>query len=447
VKLGRSIGRPGRDEPAMCPLSARAGFRTRIAVALCVLMLAALLLRLHAVWQRVPAAPEELALHLVGDESGYEGLAYALLQGVFFQSPVRVPVYPMFIAGVYSALGERSMAKLLYVQAFVGVATIPLTYILARRFTGVIPALVAAGIVAVDDLLIDQARYMYAEVVYTPLLLVALLALLWALQAPRPRRFAAAGASMALITLCRPTSALLPLVLPLLLPWGWHLKQKVGVCIAFGLAMAVVIAPWTYHNWRTFHRFLPLSISGGALWQGSPEFYHLKERQRNMQDIWAHELNPQRNGGHDPHTIEGDRYFTQRGLQSIRAEPLVYVIYSLKKAGHLWVGWGYWEMYDWHMRRSWFSYPPLKLLSILVARQLPIVALAALVFLAVRRRIRPLVPFIAVCAYFTLVHMITWGEMRYSEPLHPLLAIILVIAGREGCEVFKHRRETVALQT
>jgi hypothetical protein len=43
--------------------------------------------------------------------------------------------------------------------------------------------------------------------------------------------------------------------------------------------------------------------------------------------------------------------------------------------------------------------------------------------------------------------MITWGEMRYSEPLHPLLAIILVIAGREGFEVFKHRRETGALQT
>jgi 4-amino-4-deoxy-L-arabinose transferase-like glycosyltransferase len=429
----------------MCPLPTHAGFRAWIVLALSVLMLGALLLRLHAVWQRIPEAPDELALHLVGDESGYEDLAYAWLQGVFFQSPVRVPVYPMFIAGVYSALGERSPARLLYVQALVGTATILLTYILARRFTGPIPALVAAGIIAVDDLLIDHARYMYAEIVYTPLLLVAVLALLWALQAPRLWRFAVAGASMALVTLCRPTSALLPLVLPVLLPWGWHLKQKLGVCIAFGLAMAAAIAPWTYHNWRTFHRFLPLSISGGALWQGSPEFYHLRERQRNMQDIWAHELNPQRNGGHDPHTIEGDRYFTQRGLQSIRAEPGVYVIYSLQKAAHLWLGWGYWEMYDWHMRRSWFSYPPLKVLRILVARQLPIVALAALVFLAVRGRLRPLLPFLAIGAYFTLVHMITWAEMRYSEPLHPLLAIIVVTAASEGFEVFKRRKGEVCI--
>jgi 4-amino-4-deoxy-L-arabinose transferase-like glycosyltransferase len=424
-----------------------AGFRAWIVLVLSVLMLGAMLLRVRAVSQRIPEAPGELALRLVGDESGYEELAYAWLQGVFFQSPVRVPVYPMFIAGVYYALAERSPAKLLYVQVFVGVATVPLTYLLARRFTGIIPALIAAGIVVFDDALIDHARYMYAEILYTPLLLVALLALLWALQAPRLWRFAGAGASMALVTLCRPTGALLPLILPLLLPGGWRLRQKAAVCMAYGLTMVVVIAPWTYHNWHTYHHFLPLTISGGALWQGSPEFYHLRQRQRNMLDIWANELNPQHNGGYDPHTIDGDRYFNQRGLQSIWAEPIVYVIYSLKKAAYLWVGWGYWEMYDWHMRRSWFSYPPLKLISILVARQLPILALVALVFLAVRGRIRPLVPFIAVCAYFTLVHMITWAEMRYSEPLHPLLAIIVVTAGREGFDVFKHRTRNVSLQT
>jgi hypothetical protein len=216
--------------------------------------------------------------------------------------------------------------------------------------------------------------------------------------------------------------------------------------MAYGLAMTAVIALWTYHKWRTFHRFLPLSISAEALWQGSPEFYHLKERQRNMHDIWAHELNPERNGGHDPHTIEGDRYFTQRGIQSILAEPMVYAIYSLQKAGHLWVGWGYWEMYDWHMRRSWFSYPPLKVLRILVARQLPMVALAALVFLAVRGRIRPLLPFMVIGAYFKFVHPITWAEMRYTEPLHPLLAIIVVTAASASFDIFTRRKGALSLQ-
>src|SRR5262249_43482385 len=152
----------------------------------------------------------------------------------------------------YCALGERSPAKLLYVQAFVGALVVPLTYLLARRLTGSIPALLAAGVVGLDDALIDHARQIYTEVLYTPLLLVALLALLGAVQAPRLGRFAWAGASMAVLTLCRPTTALFPLLLPLLLPRGWRLKQKVGTCLVYGLAMAAVIAPWTYHNWRQY---------------------------------------------------------------------------------------------------------------------------------------------------------------------------------------------------
>jgi 4-amino-4-deoxy-L-arabinose transferase-like glycosyltransferase len=415
-------------------------------------MLGALALRLQVVWQRTSNVPDKVALRLAGDEIGYEEFAYALLQGTFFPSPVRVPAYPMFIAAAYYTLGERSPAKLLYVQAFVGVLAVPLTYLLARRVTRIIPALVAAGIVALDDSLIWHARGIFTEILYTLLLLVALLALLWALQAPWPWRFAWAGASMAAVTLCRPTTALLPLLLPLLLPWGWTLKQKACVCLAYGLTMVAVIAPWTYHNWRTYHRFLPLTVSGGALWYGSPEFYHLTQRQRDFLDIWANELNPQLNGGHDPHTIDGDRYFTRRAIRSIRAEPGVYVTYALKKAMYLWLGnpvveWPYGALYNWAVMRQWYPYSAQKLLNIFVARQLPIVALAALVFLAVRRRIQPLVPLVAVCAYFTLAYMVAWAEMRYSEPLHPLLAIILVTAGREGCDVFKHRRGNVSLQT
>jgi hypothetical protein len=209
--------------------------------------------------------------------------------------------------------------------------------------------------------------------------------------------------------------------------------------------MAAVIAPWTYHNWHQYHRFLPLSVSVGALWQGSPEFYHLTQRHRGHLDIWANELNPERNGGHDPFSIDGDQYFTQRALQSIRAEPSVYVAYSLKKAGYFWLGnpaaeWGYVDLYDWQTLRQWYPYSSLKLLSMFMTRQLPLVALVALVFLAMRGRIRPLVPLVVVCTYFMLVHMITWSEMRYSEPLHPLLAIIVVVAGKESFDCFARKQ-------
>ena len=91
--------------------------RAWVVLALSVLILVALLLRLHTVWQRHHESPDELAVRLVGGETHYEGLAYALLQGTFFQWPGRVPVYPLFIAATYYALGERSAATLLYVAA------------------------------------------------------------------------------------------------------------------------------------------------------------------------------------------------------------------------------------------------------------------------------------------------------------------------------------------
>jgi 4-amino-4-deoxy-L-arabinose transferase-like glycosyltransferase len=419
------------------PSRAPAGRRAWIALVLSALVLVALLLRLQNAWQRNDESPDELASRLVGDETDYEGLACALLQGAFFRWPGRVPMYPSFIAATYYALGERSPAKLLYIQAFVGVVAVPLTYLLARRLMRHIPALGAAGIVTLNDSLIAHAGQIYTEILYTPLLLVALLTLLWALQAPRLGRFAWAGASMAAVTLCRPTTVLIPLILPLVLPRSWQLKRQVGAFLGYGLAMAAVIAPWTYHNWRQYHCFLPLSVSVGALWQGSPEFYHLTQQHRNHLDIWANELNPERNGGHDPFTIDGDQYFTRRALQSIRAEPGIYVAYSLKKAGYFWLGnpsaeWGYVDFYDWQTMRQWFPYSSLKLFNMFMARQLPLIALAALLFLAVRGRARPLLPLGIVCTYFMLVHMITWSEMRYSEPLHPLLAIILMAAGKEG---------------
>jgi hypothetical protein len=80
-----------------------------------------------------------------------------------------------------------------------------------------------------------------------------------------------------------------------------------------------------------------------------------------------------------------------------------------------------------------------------LTRQLPLAALAALVFLTVIGRVRPMTPLVVVCAYFMLVHMILWAEMRFSEPLHPLLATMVVAAGQEGCAWFVRKRPVEAL--
>src|SRR5215467_7845054 len=91
-------GRLTRERAVMGTSPAPGGRRVWVLVILGVLMLAALGLRLHTVWQRLSQIPDGPVVQLVGDEVGYEALADSLLHGSFFHSPVRGPVYPLFIA-------------------------------------------------------------------------------------------------------------------------------------------------------------------------------------------------------------------------------------------------------------------------------------------------------------------------------------------------------------
>lgn len=404
-----------------------------IVSALICLTLLGLALRLYLAWRTNQTLPDTPA-RLRGDEPGYERFAYDLLNGYFFERPGRTPVYPFFIAGCYAIFG-RSPASVVYVQAFLGATIIPLTFILARRFTGPQSSLVAAGLVAINPSLIHHVRLLQTEVLYTPLILLTVLGLLRALEQPQWQNFSLAGAVLALTNLCRPTGMLLPAIVPLLMPRQWHFKRKIALFLAYLGAIIIITAPWTYHNYRTHKTFLIYSVSTALLWQGSPEFYHLayeKLPKRHIVQIWEEELNPARNGGHNAFTIEGDRYFTKRAIASILREPAVYLWYCVQKAVFFWLGnpisdWPYQDLFNVKAMRLFFS--PPRIVGMLAARNLPV--FAALGMIVLRHRWREFLPLLLVCAYFTVIHALTFTEVRHSEPLHPILAVVIATAAGE----------------
>ena len=377
---------------------------------------------------------------LFGDEPGYDYLAVRLLEGHFFDWPARTPVYPLFLAACYLLFGH-SFGAVLYVQAAVAAAVIPLTFLLARRFTRPGWALLAAGLVAVHPALIGHVTRLYTEALYTPLQLLAVLGLLKALDTPTVTRFATGGMLLAVTTLCRPTIALFPLIVPFLLPRGLSRLRRAALWVCYTGAMIIVIAPWSYHNYRTYHMFLPLSVTSGVvLWHGSPEHYHLTmEDQRHALQIWDGVLNPRGNGGHDPMSIDGDRYFLHRAIASIRQEPGVYLWYALQKALFFWIGhpaidWPGYSIFGFDAMRPYFSAPHI--MGVFVVRLLPFLALISLVVL--RDRLKDLIPLLALCGYFMVIQGLTQAEVRYSEPLFPILATMIVLA---ACRVWEMCRE------
>jgi 4-amino-4-deoxy-L-arabinose transferase-like glycosyltransferase len=397
-----------------------------VALTLLTLTLAAIALRLlmvTTVERLLSPAPV-----LNGDEKRYVSIAMDIVNGRWFPWPGSTPFYPVFLAACYKAFGPAH-APALMIQAVLASAAVPLTYLLARRFTGARSALFASWLVAAHPGLIAHANSLYTEALYTPLVVLSLLGLCRLWESPTLRRNLAAGAWLGLITLCRPATATLPAALLFIMPrrWGWARRLRAAAVLL--AVIALMVAPNAYHNWRRHGAVLPFGLSLTMLWHGSPEFYHVMETTPNaMLKVWDRQLNPDWNGGHDPMTIEGDRYFNARAVAAIRAEPWLYVKYSLQKLAFFWVGHPA-AVYDWPfdargLRRTFGA---LEIAGLFGARLLFVLAALASLWV-LRRRLREFAVLLFFCAYLMGVHAVLVPVARYSEPLYPALAVLIAAA-------------------
>jgi hypothetical protein len=176
-----------------------------------------------------------------------------------------------------------------------------------------------------------------------------------------------------------------------------------------------------------------LATSNGILWQGSPEYYHLThDRGFGYLRVWREVLYAPGDDAPDPGTVEGEGYWRARAFRSIADEPLTYIRYAGEKAITYWVGdpnadWGDSRVLDYRaLRRTGFT--RAQTISLLTSRiLLPAAALLALGLLWRRRLVS--IPIVALLAYCTALHAATHAEARLSEPLQPLLFVLLTTAG------------------
>ncbi len=308
-----------------------------------------------------------------------------------------------------------------------GVATIVLTFFLGKRMLDTRAGILAAIGVSVSYVLIKQPLHLLSEALYTPVLLLVMLSLAKAFSEPTRNRFFAAGALIGVGNLVRPALLFFPLFLVVLLPFVQERKKIAKYWLGLCVVSFLVVLPWILHNYLKYRAIIPLQTSNAILWQGSPEYYHLvHDRQYTYMRIWNEILYGPGWQQHDPTSIPGDRYWTRRALQSIVAEPLVYLRYSGEKIFTYWLGD---PSADWGNRHI-FSYTGLRqvgfssyaAVQIIFARFLPIVAMISLLFL--RSKWSKLLPLLVILSYFTLLHAMTHAEARLSEPLQPMLLIL-----------------------
>ncbi len=301
------------------------------------LAILALALLLRAAWGWwIPVVPQS-------DVMAYDIFARNLLNhGVFgFQPDQPFSYWPpgtsMFYAAVYW-LGGLDYRPVVIANLAVALGTIYCTARIVSRLLGPAIALWCAALLAVWPTMVMMVTLLLSEQLFLFFTVAALD--VWTARGHPLRRGAWAGLLLGAASLVRPVAPLLPFLFALctLLHAGWRcadVRAEQWRLLAMSvLAMAVVIAPWTWRNYQLLDgQFVLISNNGGVnLWMGNaPEgdgfMRRLPDSVKGMSDY------------------EADRYLGQLARQYILADPVAFAgkaclrlvnLYSNESSAALW---------------------------------------------------------------------------------------------------------------
>lgn len=321
----------------------------------------------------------------------------------------RMPGYPAFIAA------GRSIHAALFHQKLIDTLTVLATYLLARRWLEKRPSLLAAAAVAFNPFLIYFSGLLLSETLYTALLIWGCVLLV-----SHPNFFWG-GIVLALSVLVRPSAAALPVVLGIVSVFvnytpglietkrRW-LRLPVGTTML--LLTVLVLFPWALRNKTQLGQWIWLTTNGGVTRYDG--------------------FNPQATGASDQRflsqpemrilqhmsEVERDDYLSQQANNWIRQtwqrEPSRLLRLTAVKIARTWspvplsAEFGSKKLYT--IAAAAYSIPLLTLSVVgLWASKLPRLA-----------RLFLLSPIL----YFTMIHAVSVGSLRYRVPTEPVLAVL-----------------------
>lgn len=339
----------------------------------------------------------------------------------------RAPGYPAFLAAIYSVSGMewRFLAARL-VQAALGAALAPMTYLLSRRlFPKRDDVARFAGItLAIYPLFVLFPLALATETLFIPLVLAGTLALLRAAENRRAVDFLLAGAIFGAATLTR--SVIFAFV-GLAFFWIWFsARQKRGAAY-FALAVLVFVLPWSIRNSLLHDRVTFVENSFGYnLHMG----FHPQGTGTFQYGI-SLELVPYLDDG-----LRNDLGM-QQGLGFIREDPGRVQQLMLNKLGYFF-GLERRALTYFYSNNFFGNIPSLPLIALFLLFTLPfpfIATLAAIAIPFVRVTKERLLIYLLIAGYL-LPHLILLAEERFHMALVPVFAVMAGFAWHTRKEIW-----------
>jgi 4-amino-4-deoxy-L-arabinose transferase-like glycosyltransferase len=393
------------------------------------------------------------AIDRLPDQREYLALGRNLLhgQGLKFFDPrfgdevwaFRTPGYPLLVAACGGSVRAVRVA-----QAFVDTSTVLAVYLLARRWLSAGVALVAAAIIAANPFLIYFTGLILTESLFTAMLAWGMLLVVGSqgnAETGIPGEgtgwcstltWLLGGSLLAGAVLVRQSAVGLPVLLAVAgavvnrqAGTPYHRRWPLPVGATVVLLTLLVLFPWAWRNARVVGGWVWTSTNGGiTLYDG---------------------FNPDATGASDQSfvgsmpelrrmsEVERSEYLSDQAKQFVRQQPRRAARLALTHAARMWSPVPLSQEYGgWKYRTVGLLYTVPLYVAVLVALVRGAKVGAAEAGVPQAAQVFLLIPAI----YFTAIHMLSVGSLRYRIPAEPPMAIVAASALALPAASFKRSR-------
>lgn len=346
------------------------------------------------------------------DEAHWDGWALHLMEEGLVKtgsSTFRPPLYPLFLAAVYTLFGHSYVAVRFF-QALMGVATCLMIYALGRTLFDERAAWVSGMMGVVYPYFIFFSGVLMVETLFV--LLVVLVGWL-AFRMKRRSSWmglVGLGVGLGLAVLCKPTALVFFLCVVIWYavasreeskPWG-EVLVRLGIV---SVVMVGTILPWTIRNYR---------VSGHVVWVASNAGINLvvgsHPEATGVYDGYDYEGYVDRMAPGVEDQVERDRAALREGLRLLVGDPWRSIRLAWAK---LLAFWGFYPE-DAGRMEKWIG----------LCSYGPVLGLALWGMYVGRDRWRDGLLFYLFFAAFSLVHMVFFGHVRFRLPMDPFLIVL-----------------------
>jgi 4-amino-4-deoxy-L-arabinose transferase-like glycosyltransferase len=388
----------------------------------------AIALRLAAgFWWQSRLAPEQK--FYFGDSDAYWSLGHAIARGDPYEylSPdrrvFRAPGYPLLLAGLFLVLGDDPpVMAARALGALFGAAAVGLVGWWTTRLFDARAGRVAGWIAAVYPGAVAMGAFVLAESPFCPFMLaqLAMWGIAWRTPSARSAIGWAVGGGVAggVATLIRPSWLLfLPFALAIGLAFDKRRARQAIIGLAMACAFVGCMLPWWIRNARVTGHFVATTLqSGASLYDGLNPSADGSSDMRFVERIAAEERDSKDTDSAETFEYRLDRRMAREALDWALANPASVARLAGIKFLRIWNVWP---------NEPSLSGGPLRLM--VAATYVPLLCLAIVGAWRFTPWGWPYVLAWLPAVYFTLLHMVFVGSLRYREPA--MLALIVLAAG------------------